>query len=100
MKKPQDCLNMQEIRAEIDAIDQQIVALISERGLFVHQAATFKTDEVSVKDEERVKAVIDSKKKLALSYGISPELIGSIYQLMINHFIQEEMKAFNEQQQG
>lgn len=94
MKKPEECQNMEDIRTEIDFIDNQIVELISKRAKYVDNAAKFKKDIVAVRDEVRVAAVIDSKRKLAEKYGISPDLIGEIYERMINFFVNEEIKRW------
>lgn len=94
MKKPEECKNMEEIRVEIDEIDNQIVELISKRAKYVDNAAKFKKDKIAVRDEKRVAAVIESKKTLALKYGISPELIGDIYNKMIGYFVNEEIEKW------
>ena len=94
MKNAKDCLNMTDIRTEIDKIDDSIVQLISQRSEYVKEASKFKKDEVAVKDSGRVAKVIASKKDLAFKYGASPELIESIYKMMIDYFINEEMKEW------
>ncbi len=94
MKRPEECKNMIDIRTEIDIIDKQIVELISQRAKYVDCAAKFKKDKTAVRDEKRVEAVIESKKALALEYGISPKLIGGIYRQMIDYFVDEEIKRW------
>jgi isochorismate pyruvate lyase len=85
MKDAKDCVNMTEIRTAIDIIDNQIVELIASRSKYVKKAA---------KDSNRVQKVINSKKELAEKYGASPELIEKIYKMMIDFFINEEMKEW------
>ncbi len=94
MKQPEECKNIEDIRTAIDIIDKNIVELISERAKYVDRAAIFKKDKIAVRDEKRVEAVIESKKALAREYDISPELIGEIYQKMIDYFINEELKKW------
>lgn len=88
---PEHCRNIDEIRAGIDTVDEEIVRLIGERARYVKAAARFKRSETAVRDEKRVAAVIDSKRKLAAAYDVSPELIEAVYRTMIGHFINEEM---------
>ena len=45
MKRPEDCMDMQDIRAEIDRIDRLIVERIAERAGYVQAAAKFKSNE-------------------------------------------------------
>ena len=94
MKDSRDCTNITEIRTAVDIIDDQIVELIAIRSKYVKEAAKFKKDEKSVADSNRVQKVIDSKKELAEKYGASPELIEKIYKIMIDFFINEEMKEW------
>lgn len=92
MIEPKQCKDMNDIRTAIDEIDNNIVQLISKRSQYVCEASKFKKDEIAVKDSTRVTKVINSKKELALKYGASPELVGNIYKMMIDFFIQEELK--------
>ncbi len=48
-KSPQECLGMEDIRAEIDRRDRKIIALLGERAGYVHAAAAFKTSEDGVR---------------------------------------------------
>lgn len=94
MKLPENCENMQDIRQAIDTIDKSIVKAIAQRAGYVQAAAKFKTSEAAVRDDHRVKKVIESKKALAQQEKVSPELIEKIYRTMIDHFIAEEMKEW------
>ena len=38
MKKPVDCNNMSDVRAEIDRVDQALVDLLAERWTYVDRA--------------------------------------------------------------
>ena len=98
MIEPNQCTDMNDIRTAIDKIDNDIVKLISKRSQYVQEASKFKKDETAVKDSIRVTKVINSKKELALKYGASPELIGDIYKMMIDFFIEEELNEWNRQQ--
>jgi isochorismate pyruvate lyase len=91
LNKPEDCRNIDDIRYEIDLVDNQIIKLIALRSQYVKKAANFKKSENAVRDEERVKKVIESKKQLALEYNISPDLIGEIYKTMIEYFVNQEL---------
>ena len=97
MRRPEECENMIDIREAIDSIDNQIVQLISKRSEYVFNAAKFKKSEAAVKDDDRVKKVIDSKKELARKYGASPELVGNLYKMMIDFFVSEELKEWKTQ---
>lgn len=53
-----ECKNLEEVRANIDRIDNEIIKCIAERGRYVIQASNFKTNEDGVRDAKRVENVI------------------------------------------
>ena len=89
-----ECNSIEEVRNNINDIDEQIVKLIALRGQFVKQAAKFKKDSDAVKAPKRVEEVISKVKKLAQLNGANEEVVENIYRTMINSFIKLEMKEF------
>lgn len=96
MKKTEDCVNIEEIRSGIDEIDYEIIKLLSKRAEFVHCAARFKTSEQSVKSESRVKSMIETRKKWAINFGLSPNFIEKLYHGIVEYFISDELKKWSE----
>jgi isochorismate pyruvate lyase len=92
MKEPDECSNIQEIRQEIDRIDQQIIAAFGKRFEYVKAAANFKTSETSVKAPERVKSMLQQRRLWAEEHGLNPDVIEKLYQDLVNYFINEESK--------
>jgi len=88
---PQDCVNMEDIRIEIDAMDRDIIAILGKRFDYVKAASKFKTSETSVRAPERFKAMLAQRRDWALSAGLSPDAIEKMYRDLVNHFISEEM---------
>ena len=91
MKKPEECENMLEIRAAIDDIDQEIIALIGKRYQYVKAAAKFKTSETSVKAPGRFAAMLVERRAWAAQEGLSGDMVEKIYTDMVNYFIKEEL---------
>ena len=89
-----ECNSIEEVRNNINNIDEQIVKLIAQRGEFVNQVAKFKKDSDAVKAPKRVEEVISKVKKLAQLNGTNEEVVENIYRTMINSFIKLEMKEF------
>lgn len=92
MKQPEECLNMQDIRTEIDAIDRQVIQLLGKRFDYVKAAAPFKTSETGVKAPERFKTMLLQRREWAVAAGLSPEAIEKMYFDLVTHFIEEELK--------
>ncbi len=88
------CKNLDEVRENIDRIDNEIIKLIAERGTFVIQASAFKKNEEGVRDTSRVEKVIAHVREKADLYGASPDMVEAIYREMISRFINMEMKEF------
>mgnify|MGYP005855671413 CR=1 FL=1 len=96
MKKPQDCKNLEDIRAEIDTIDRQIISLLAQRFGFVRAVTKYKkNDKDSIIAIERYNAVLQNRRKLAEEYQLDPDVIEKMYKLLLDYFISEEMKVLN-----
>ncbi len=92
--KKEECNSLDEVRSNIDRIDDGIIRLIAERGTFVSQASRFKKNEEGVKDSSRVEKVIQKVRAKAETYGANPDMVERIYREMIAGFIKMEMKEF------
>lgn len=88
------CESLEEVRANIDRIDDEIIKLISERGTYVVQASAFKKSEEGVKAPNRVEQVISKVRRKAEEYGANPDMVEAIYREMISRFINIEMDEF------
>ncbi|EMF07058.1 chorismate mutase [Serratia marcescens VGH107] len=88
------CQTLGEVRHHIDAIDQQIIALMAERQQYVQEAARFKANPAQVEAPARVEAVLQKVSQLAVKNGLSPEVARVTYSAMINGFINYEHKVF------
>ena len=88
------CTSLQEVRDQIDHLDDQIVELIAIRNSYVKQAATFKESIEEVKAPERVDAVLQKVRHKALALNLSPNLISKLYKIMINEMVESEIAEF------
>ena len=88
------CINLEEVRNNIDRIDDEIIRLIAERGSYVAQASGFKKSEDRVKAPDRVEQVIAKVRSKAETSGADPDMVESLYREMIARFIQMELNEF------
>jgi isochorismate pyruvate lyase len=91
MKKAEACNSLQEIRDAIDEIDGEIIGLIGQRAGFVRSAARFKASAASVKAEDRVTAMIATRRLWAEAQGLAPDFIERLFRLIVEYFTGEEM---------
>ena len=87
--------SLEEVRSNIDRIDNEIIKLIAERGTYVAQASSFKKSENGVKAPNRVEAVINKVRNKAEEYGADPDMVEALYREMISQFINMELEEFN-----
>ena len=98
MKPPEHCSSLQEVRAEIDRIDRQIVTLIGERAHYVKAAARFKDSEHAVAAPDRFASMLQTRRRWAQESGLSPDIVETIYRDLVNYFIAEEREHWRNQQ--
>lgn len=91
------CNSLEEVRANIDRIDNEIIKLIAERGGYVVQASGFKKNEEGVRDTNRVEKVIQKVREKATLYGANEDMVEALYREMIHRFVSMEMKEFQHQ---
>ena len=91
MKK---CHSLEEVREEIDKVDDQILELIAKRKDLVKQAANFKHSVEEIKADERIDHVIDRVRHKALVLGVSPNMVTDIYKQMIDDMVETEIAQF------
>lgn len=93
---PDACTNLDEIRAGMDAIDREIVALIARRVDYVRNAAKFKTSSANVAAPDRVAAVLKTRREWAEAAGLSGEVMEGLYRDLVSYSVSEEHKRWLE----
>ena len=93
------CADLGEVRVNIDRIDRAIVALLAERGSFVHEAGRFKANPDAVDDPKRVEQIIAKLRAIAAEDHVAPAVVEATYRALIAAFTEEERKSVAEQTQ-
>ena len=91
-----ECKNLDEVRDGIDALDRQIVGLLSERSAYIEQAARIKRSVDEIEVPARVEEVVSNVRGLATEYGMSPDIVEDVYRVMVARFIEFEMQRYRE----
>ncbi|MCK9373203.1 MAG: chorismate mutase [Sulfuricurvum sp.] len=92
--KISECHSLEDVRCHIDRLDDQIVELIAARNAYVKQAALFKHSIDEIKGDERMEAVMDRVRSRAMEFGVSPNLLSSLYKTMIDAMVEAEIAEF------
>lgn len=89
-RRAKDCTSMEEVRAEIDRIDRELVDRIGERFTYVDRAWQLKNSPAEARVPWRIQQVIDKVKARAAEKRLPPELVEALWRQMIGWFIQYE----------
>ena len=89
-RRAKDCTSMEEVRAEIDRIDRELVDRIGERFTYVDRAWQLKNSPAEARVPWRIQQVIDKVKARATEKRLPPELVEALWRQMIGWFVQYE----------
>ncbi len=94
-RAPVPCPEMTDIRAEIDALDKRLVALLGERQQLIAQAGKVKPNRQAIRDEARIQEVLQLVKDEAVRCGLSPDIAEAVWVQLIEQSIAYEYKVFD-----
>ena len=95
MKLPQDCNNIEDVRREIDTIDNEIIGLIGKRLSFIKEIIKYKNNAEDVYAKDRYNTVIARRRELAKINKLNPDVIEGIYRILMDYFIKEQFVLLN-----
>jgi isochorismate pyruvate lyase len=94
---PEQCTTLAEVRAEIDAIDEEVIRLLGQRAGFVKAAARFKNSEAEVAAPDRLASMLRVRREWAERAGLSADVIEQIYRDLVSYFIRCEREHWQSQ---
>jgi isochorismate pyruvate lyase len=93
--EPTKCNDMMQVRTGVDSIDAQLVELLTVRFAYMDAAARIKAERSAVRDEVRKQQVLANVKDAARSAGISTELVGDLWELLVEASIAYELEKWD-----
>jgi isochorismate pyruvate lyase len=88
------CRSMADVRRNIDALDDRIVALVAERSAYVAQAARIKQSAGDIVDQPRIEFIVDRVRAQARAAGAPEAILEAAYRAMIAASIDFERGEF------
>jgi len=88
------CNTLEEVRTEVDKLDDEIVTLIAKRNAYIHQAVKFKQSVEEVKATDRVAEVIRHVRTKAIELDMSANMIEELYTNLIDAMVESEIAEF------
>jgi isochorismate pyruvate lyase len=90
-----DCTTMTEVRAGVDQLDREIVALLARRFAYMDAAARIKPERGHVRDEARKAAVIANARAEAERIGLPGDIVADLWERLVEASIAYELAAFD-----
>ncbi|EEW24431.1 chorismate mutase [Rhodobacter ferrooxidans] len=91
MKTPAECTTMAELRAEIDRLDEELVALFAQRVGYIDRAVAIKTGiGLPARINSRVEEVIANVRRHAVANGLPPDKIEKLWRKLVDWSIERE----------
>jgi isochorismate pyruvate lyase len=89
-KAPEQCATMTEVRAGVDQVDRELVALLVRRFGYMDAAARIKTERGAVRDEARKAEVLDNVARAAAAAGLDPDRLRAVWNELVEQSIAYE----------
>ena len=90
-----DCTTMAEVRAGVDQVDRELIAVLARRFAYMDAAARIKPTRSAVRDEARKAEVIANARAGAQSAGLPADEIATLWDALVETSIAYEMRAFD-----
>lgn len=92
---PESYTTMAQVRAGVDELDRQLVALLDQRFAHMRAAARIKPERGAVRDEARKTEVIENARAEAQRLGAPANVIADLWEQLVEASIAYEMAEFD-----
>ncbi len=92
---PADCTTMTEVRAGVDHVDRDLIALLARRFGYMRAAARIKPNRNAVRDEPRKAQVIANVRAAAADAGVPDAIVADLWERLVEASIAYELVTFD-----
>jgi isochorismate pyruvate lyase len=86
---------MAEVRAGVDQVDRELIALLARRFAYMDAAARIKPERGHVRDEARKAQVIANARAGAAAAGLPADAVAALWDALVEASIAYELEAFD-----
>ena len=90
----QHCTTMEDVRRNVNALDDVLVPLLVTRIGYMQQAARIKGDVGQVRDEARIEAIVSRVRERTAQEGGQPDVMEAVYRQLMEACIAYEHREF------
>ena len=95
LRDPTDCTSMTDVRAGVDAVDRELVALLQRRFGYMDAAARIKPTREAVRDEARKADVHAKVAAEADRLGLPASRLHAVWEELMEQSIAHEFERFD-----
>ena len=92
---PEDCIDMDQVRQGVDALDRALVTLLAERQRYMEAAARIKPSRDVVHDDWRIEDVVAKVLAASQEAGLSPAIAEPVWRKLIAQCIAHEFGVWD-----
>lgn len=100
MRAPADCRTKEDVRAEIDRLDRELIALLAERFAYVRRMAEIKREPAEAHAQDRIDDVLDKVMAEAKAAGLDGNLIRAMWRSLIDWNVEYERRTIAARERG
>lgn len=89
-----ECTSLEDVRTQIDILDDKLVELISQRSHYIKKAASFKNSVDEIKADDRIEFIKQKVRHKAIQMEVSPNMISELFTIMIDEMVETEIAEF------
>ncbi len=99
MERIEEINDMSSLRAAIDVLDAELIALLARRSRLIDRAAQIKlVENLPARIDTRVEEVAANARRLAGGAGLDPDLAEALWRRMMDHFIDQEDRVLQKKE--
>ena len=95
-RQPENCETMEDVRAGVDALDRQLVQLLTTRQGYMAAAARIKPAADDVRVPWRIEEVVAKVLEKARETGLSERIAEPVWRVLIEQCIEFELETWHE----
>ena len=89
------CGSLDQVRAEIDRLDDSLLDLLAQRSCYVRQAVKLKNRD-QITDPKRIEAILTRMREQAVTLDLEPDIAEAVWRRMIEAFINYEEQIYDD----
>lgn len=89
------CTTMEQVRAGVDQVDREMIALLARRFAYMDAAARIKPTRDAVRDEARKAQVLANVRAHARAAAVPEAPVAALWEMLIEASIAYELDAFD-----